>query len=411
MTEADQARQFAALKLAEGNVTAALKAAKNYLQIKGLASIALAHPVLAVEAAASAKGVRQLRVFEDAAVASTARLLAGLAQFEPWAAPWQPPALRLLAMARCTAIAPNILLTAAGQLLNDNIGYNNAELCHHLPPEFPGIVASERQIIVAVRHRETARVNDAALYLPATTNYAAWFFGSLPRLAAYAADGDTGDTGDLGDLGNLPILLHGDAAPYQLASLAAMGIAENRLIRHRAHVRVECRELYYCTTSYFHHAHSVTGLNYLRAHLPATAQDGPRRLYLARRNAKDRPLLNEAEVVQLFERHGFVAIDPEAHSFAEQMRFAASAEVVAGPYGANMANLLFARNARKCLILSTKQQPEFARLASALGIACWHVAPEAVKLREGRTLSESLGFTANLPQTEFALNACLAEIF
>ena len=403
MTEADQARHDAAQKLAEGNVAAALRLAKKSLEINKIASPVVAYPLLRVEAAAQAKGVRELRLFEDAAVASTARLLADLPQFEHWAASWQPPALRLLALERCIFLAPNILLTGTGQsfkLLNDNIGYNNSELCDHLPPEFPGIVASDKQIIVAVRHRETARVNEAALYLPATTNYAAWFFGSLPRLAAYAA---------LGDLGNLPIVLHGDAAPYQLASLAALGIAENRLIRHRANVRLECRELYYCTTSYFHHAHSVTGLNYLRAHWPATAQDGPRKLYLARRNAKDRPLLNEAEVIQLFERYGFTAIDPEAHSVEEQMLYAASAEIIAGPYGANLANLVFARNARKCLILSTKQQPEFARLASALGVACWHVAPQAVKLREGRTLSETMGFTADLPQTEFALNACLAE--
>ncbi len=395
MVEAEQARQFAALKLGEGNVSAATKFARNYLQLTGAPAPVVAYPLL--DPRAAAPGVRELATHEDAEVASTARLLEGLPQHAHWAAPYRPPPLRVLQLERCIAVAPNLLLTANGQLLNDNIGYNNAELCDHLPPAFPGIAASERQIILAVKHRETARVNEAALYLPATTNYAAWFFGSLPRLAAYAEYGDQ------------PIVLHGDAAAYQLASLAAMGITDSRLIRHRAHVRLECRELTYCTTAYFHHATSVTGLNFVRAHLQAPAQDSARRLYLARRKAKDRPLLNEDAVVQLFERHGFVAIDPETYSFEEQMRYAAAAQIIAGPYGANLANLIFARGARKCLILATKQQPEFARLASALGVASWHVVPDAVKLREGRTLSESYGFTADLQQTEFALNACLTD--
>ena len=173
----------------------------------------------------------------------------------------------------------------------------------------------------------------------------------------------------------------------------------------------DSRELYYCTTPYFHHAPSVSGICHVREQV-LRAVGGPprpqaRRLYLARRNARDRPLQNEAAVVELLARHGFVAIDPETHPFEEQVRYAASAEVVAGPYGANLANLVFARQARKCLILATKQQPEFARLASALGVATWHVVPEAVKLREGRTLSESYGFNADLAQTEAALQACL----
>ena len=405
MTEADQARKFAELKLGEGNVAAATKFARQYLQWRGIAAPVVTVPLLNPHLVTPASGVREIAYHPDAEVAATARLLPGLPQFAHWASPYQPPPLRLLELQHCIAVSPNLLLTASGALLNDNIGYNNAELCNHLPQGFPGIAASAQKMLLAVRHRDTARVNDAAIYLPATHNYAAWFFGSLPRLAAFAAQAELGD---------LPIVLHGDASAYQLASLAAMGVDDKRVIRHAAQVRLECRQLYYCTTSYLHHAPSVLGLQYVRermARAPGVSErPETRRLYLARRHAKDRPLLNEAEVIQLFERHGFVAIDPEAHSFEEQVRFAANAEIIAGPYGANLANLIFAHRARKCLILATKQQPEFARLASAFGMAFWHVVADAVKLREGRTLSESYGFTADLKQTEIALKACLADV-
>jgi len=401
MIEAGQARAFAEMKLGEGNLSAATKFARQFLQLSGVAAPVMIYTLLDPHGVMAGAAEREIGIHADAAVASTARLLPGMPQFTHWAAPYLPPVLRTLKLARCAAVSPSLLLTSAGQLLNDNIGYNNAELCAHLPQGFPGIAASARKIILAVQHRDTARVNEPALYLPATTNYAAWFFGSLPRLAAYA------------EFGDLPILVHGDVAAYQLAALAAMGIDEKRLIRHGAHVRVECRELYYCTTSYLHHAPSVTGLRYVRERVVrALGEAKPpeaRRLYLARRNAKDRPMLNEAEVIRLFESHGFVAIDPETHSFEEQVRLAAAAEIIAGPYGANLANLIFAQQTRKCLILATKQQPEFARLASAFGVALWHVVPDAVRLREGRTLSESYGFNANLLQTEAALKACLAD--
>ena len=404
MTEADQARYHAGLKLGEGNFTAATKLARQYLELTGAAAPVVGHALIELDDLVRESGVSVGPRIDDGVVTPTAQLLVGLPQHAQWAAAYQPPPLRLFQLGPCTAVCPNLLLTAGGKLINDNIGYNNAELCAHLPPEFPGIASSHKHIVLAVRHRDTARVKEPALYLPATTNYAAWLFGSLPRLAAYARQPE---------LAQLPIVLHGDAKPYQLASLAMMGVPRERLIMHGAQVRLECRALHYCSTSYLHHAPSVTGILHVRDHVAravagAAGASGPKRLYLARRKARDRPLLNENEVIALFERHGFTAIDPEDHGFEEQARFAAGAEIIAGAYGANLANLVFAHRARKCLILATKQQPEFARLAGALNIACWHVVPDAIKLREGRTISESYGFSANLDHTGAALQACLA---
>ena len=77
--------------------------------------------------------------------------------------------------------------------------------------------------------------------------------------------------------------------------------------------------------------------------------------------------------------------------------------------GGSIARLgTFAKDARKLLILGTKHQPEFARLASALGIAFWHTVPQAIEMRAGRTMSESFGFTADLDELERVLRDCLA---
>ncbi len=404
MRDAAPLRALAAAKLAEGRVAAAIRHARDYLHATGAPAPVVAYALRQPAQAADGKGVREIRVLEDAAIASTARLTNGLQQHVHWSEPWRPPALRVLALSDAAALAPNLILDAGGVLLDDNIGFNNSELCDHLPPDYNGIVAAGGRLLLAVRHRTVARVAEPALYLPAPGNYAAWLFGSLPRLAAYAS---------CAGFGQLPIVVHGDVANHHLDALRAMGIAHERLRIHGARVRLECKELYYCTTSYFHHAPSASGVRHVRERVLAAVGAGADepaapRVYLARRHAKDRPLLNEPEVVALFERHGFVAIDPEQHSFEAQVRFVTGARVLAGPYGANLANMVFARQADKLLILATKHQPEFARLASALGIACWHTVPQGIELREGRTLSESFGYRANLDELERVLQACLA---
>ena len=390
-------RAAASAKLLEGasaSVPAAVRHAREYLQAIGASAPVVAYLLLHPDAAVGAKGVREVRAISDADVPSTARLTDGLEQYVHWAAPYKPPSLRVLALQRAAAIAPNVIVTGDGKLLDDNIGFTNAELCNHMPADFNGIAAGGGRILVAARHRDTVRVGEPVIYLPAPGNYAAWLFGALPRLAAFEAEG------------NVPILLHGDVAPYHLDALRLMGIDEARLRVHGAHVRVECKEMLYCTTSYLHHAHSPRGIRHVRERVKVTPHE-IKRLYLARRHAHDRPLLNEADVIALLERHGFTAIDPEKYSVEEQARHAAGAEIVVGPYGANLANLVFTGNATRLLIIGAKRQPEFARLASVLGIAFWHVIPQAIKIREGRTFSESHGFQADLVQLEHALAALL----
>lgn len=402
MRDAGLLRAAAAAKLAAGRVPAAIRLARDYLQAIGAPAPVAAFTLCPVSQAAHAKGVREIGVLDEGAIASTARLTEGLIQHVHWADSFRPPVLRVLALQNAAALAPNLILTADATLLDDNIGFDNAELCDHMPPDFNGIVAAGGRLLLAVRHRNVARVSEPALYLPAPGNYAAWLFGSLPRLAVHAACAGSEA---------LPIVLHGEVAAWHLDSLRAMGIARERLRIHGAQVRVECREMHYCTTSYFHHAPSAAGVRYLRERALDAVHAGeplPNRLYLARRHARDRPLLNETEVITLFERHGFTAIDPEQHSFEAQLRYAAGAQVLAGPYGANLANMVFAKNANKLLILGTKHQPEFARLASALGIAFWHTVPQAVQLREGRTLSEAMGFTADLGELARVLQSTLA---
>ncbi len=67
-----------------------------------------------------------------------------------------------------------------------------------------------------------------------------------------------------------------------------------------------------------------------------------RRIYLGRKDARWRRLINEAEIVEMLGRFGFEAVDPGAMSLDQQIELAASAQIIVGAFGAGMNLLLFA---------------------------------------------------------------------
>lgn len=85
----------------------------------------------------------------------------------------------------------------------------------------------------------------------------------------------------------------------------------------------------------------------------------PEKIYLSRRDAPGRPLVNEDECEEIFRARGFAIIRPERLSLSEQVRLWAGARYAAGPVGSALHLAAFARaSSLKLLILS----PDFPAL-------------------------------------------------
>lgn len=67
----------------------------------------------------------------------------------------------------------------------------------------------------------------------------------------------------------------------------------------------------------------------------------PTRLYISRRKAPRRKVLNEAEVEQLLGSYGFQCVCFEDFAFEDQVRLCASANVLVSMHGAGLANMIF----------------------------------------------------------------------
>ncbi|MDX6501679.1 MAG: hypothetical protein QOG23_4939 [Blastocatellia bacterium] len=99
-------------------------------------------------------------------------------------------------------------------------------------------------------------------------------------------------------------------------------------------------------------------LDWLRERLLATVtpEPLPQRVYITRRLAAKRRLVNEDQIESLLHEHGFIIAELETLSFAEQVRLFAQAEIVVGPHGAGLTNMVWAP--RDCKIMEI-QHPDY----------------------------------------------------
>jgi capsular polysaccharide biosynthesis protein len=92
---------------------------------------------------------------------------------------------------------------------------------------------------------------------------------------------------------------------------------------------------------------------WLRSALPAKdVVSRPRRIYVTRGNQKNtRRFVREAELVAGLEKRGFAVVDPGSLSVQDQIDHFAAADVIVGPHGAALTNLVFAREGARVLEL------------------------------------------------------------
>jgi len=71
------------------------------------------------------------------------------------------------------------------------------------------------------------------------------------------------------------------------------------------------------------------------------AQSPPRRIYISRRQATSRGVVNDEELLGLLHAHGFTEVRLEELGLAEQIALFGHAEAIVAPHGAGLTNLIF----------------------------------------------------------------------
>jgi capsular polysaccharide biosynthesis protein len=201
-----------------------------------------------------------------------------------------------------------------------------------------------------------------------TQSYPHWVIDILPRAAIAAARAKS-------PLRWLIPSYDPDLDRVKAESLAAtLGYApEIELVNEDDVLHVE-RLLYVSPTSYHPMLKSPPAMLDVRDRIARSVRTSPRRaanrkIFLTRRPARIRNLLNTAAVASLLARYGFEMLDSEDLTFAERADAFCGAAVVVGVMGGGMANTLFCPPGAHVIHLAPEGwlEPLYWDLASILG--------------------------------------------
>ena len=170
---------------------------------------------------------------------------------------------------------------------------------------------------------------------------------------------------------------------FQLESLAMLGIAQDQLVtfeqRASDHGDWSWRlDRLFFSPGPIGASASAAALEWLRAvgleYAGATNPRARRRLYISRRHAHHRRIVNETEVVTYLLGHGFEVHELEDYGYQEQISLFADASVVVGPHGAGHTNMLFAQPGMVLVdILGSLVNKCFHNMALTLGDDYWYI--------------------------------------
>lgn len=103
------------------------------------------------------------------------------------------------------------------------------------------------------------------------------------------------------------------------------------------------------------------------------------KLYISRQLAVRRKVINEAEILEIVSKHGFIIFHPEKHSFLEQVAIFSQVKYVIGAHGSGLTNMLFMQKGTSVLELHKNKTNElnhpsflFWYMAEALEINYYH---------------------------------------
>lgn len=157
---------------------------------------------------------------------------------------------------------------------------------------------------------------------------------------------------------------------YALASLAPLNIKEILIVKRSLQFDTLFVPTHAAPRGNYHELVMREIRDLYQAYFCSDLQQEPRRrLYISRRRADSRRVINEDEVMETLAKYGFEHVCFEDYSFAEQVRLAFTAKCMVSSHGAGLSNMLFMPSNGSIIEFKcqkTNGQQQYWKLASAL---------------------------------------------
>lgn len=194
------------------------------------------------------------------------------------------------------------------------------------------------------------------------SNYYHWMVEVLPKLAMLEESSISYD--------HLYVSTH---LPFMRQTLHLLGVDPKKIIEATPHTHIEAEELIVPSAPALSCYTPKWIVEYLRNKLIPQAervqQNFSKRVFISRKKAAYRRILNEDAIFQMLEPLGFVRYNLEDLTVLEQVHLFHHAETIIAPHGAGLVNLIFSEPS--ALIIELFQEHEddaFWYLSQTLGL-------------------------------------------
>ncbi|MGB3514761.1 MAG: tetratricopeptide repeat protein [Microcoleaceae cyanobacterium] len=236
----------------------------------------------------------------------------------------------------CNAIA---IINENNQLL--------AEVSREYPGQLPGCKKSDidnHRIFTTEELPPLEQINGTVAVLSGLSAnvYFHWMVDILPRIEILRRNGINFEQIDW-------FLINSTQQKFQQETLRILGIPEDKIIESDRHPYIQAQTLIVPSFSGYLGWLPQWGLEFYRkaflnksiSPLFQDINQYPEKIYISRNKAKHRKVINEAEVVKLLSKYGFVTVELENLSVGEQIGLFANAKLIVSPHGSGLTNIIF----------------------------------------------------------------------
>lgn len=164
---------------------------------------------------------------------------------------------------------------------------------------------------------------------------------------------------------------------FHIETLDRLGFPEEKLCHIKDGMNLQCENLFVPSLPNGNALMSKWVCDFLReSFIPEDVADPYRFIYISRKDALYRKIINEDEVEEYLKEMGFEILQMSELSFLEQVRICAEARIVISPHGAGLTNIVFCKGAKILEMFSPSYLGGFSILANQVGNKYWYLIGE-----------------------------------
>jgi capsular polysaccharide biosynthesis protein len=211
--------------------------------------------------------------------------------------------------------------------------------------------------------------NAAVLSAAGGDNYFHWMFDVLPRLHLLEASRFKFDIDCY--------LVNGIHYAFQQQTLAFLNMPTEKIVCTDENFHCQYEQLLVPSLPGITGATTMFQCKFLRkAFLPSPGTNSPtKRIYISRRDATTRRILNEDALVERLNQLDFQIVSMDGRSVVEQASLFHSAQIIVAPHGAALTNLVFCHPTCKVLEIFAPGylNPCYRAICNLIGVDYWYL--------------------------------------